>query len=59
MTRQQLGLGIVLVLCAVAIIYLLSRTLGPGGNGPVWLLLAVPAIVIGRIAWKRLRQQGR
>jgi hypothetical protein len=59
MTREQIGPGIVLVLCAIAIVYLLSRTLGPGGNGPVWLLLAVPAIVIGRIAWKRLRQQRR
>jgi hypothetical protein len=58
MTREQLGPAIVLVLCAIAVGYLFARTLSPGGGSPIWLLLAVPAIVIGRIAWKRLRQQG-
>jgi hypothetical protein len=57
MTREQLGSAIVLLLCAIAVVYLFARTLSPGGSGPIWLLLAVPAIVIGRIAWKRLRRQ--
>jgi hypothetical protein len=57
MTRQQLGPALVLLLCAIALLYLLARAISGGSSGPMWLLVAVPVVVIARISWKRLRRQ--
>lgn len=56
MTRKQLGPTVVLLLCGVAIVYLFTRALSPGDTGPLWYLLAVPAILVARIAWRAIRR---
>lgn len=57
MTRQQLGPAFVLLLCAIALLYLLARSVSSGGSGPIWTLVAVPVVVIARITWRRMRRQ--
>ncbi len=56
MTKQRLGAAIVLILCAVAFLYFLARSKADIGGRPIWLLLAVPAILVARIAFGRLRR---
>jgi hypothetical protein len=56
MTSKQLAGAFVLLLCGVVILYFFARSLSSVNPGPIWYLLAVPAILVARIAWRRMRR---
>ena len=38
------------------ILFLLWRSSLPGDSEPFWFLLAIPALILARLAWGRLRR---
>ena len=55
-TSVRLGPAFFLALCIAVIVYLLWHAWQPGDPGPLWYLLAIPAIIAARFAWRRLRR---
>ena len=57
MTKKQIVPAVVLAFCGVAIVYGFVRALAAAEGMPFALIIAVPAIVVGRFAWQRLWPQ--
>jgi hypothetical protein len=54
MLRKQLIPVVLLVLCGVVIAYGFVHALSATDGMPIGLLIAAPAILVGRLAWRRL-----
>lgn len=54
MPRKQLIPVLMLALCGGVIAYGFVRALSATDGMPTGLLIAVPAIIVGRLAWRRL-----
>ena len=48
--------AIALAASVAVMLFLLWRSALPGEGGPLWFLLAIPALLIARLAWGRLRR---
>lgn len=57
MTKKQIVPAVVLALCGVAIVYGFVLALAAAEGMPFGLIIAAPAIVVGRFAWQRMWPQ--
>jgi hypothetical protein len=56
MNRKQLTPALVLLLCILVILFLIGQSLSRDQTSLLWNLLAAPAVVIGKLAWTRMRR---